>query len=95
MTQGLVFAQDPSSPVTPPQSRTQPPKISGKTLDELEQMLKDARVQLGQQLSEQDKAQTAPQETDPLRAGEKRFLELEAIIKQRRARARAARTAPK
>ncbi|MCE2811073.1 MAG: TolC family protein [Planctomycetaceae bacterium] len=84
MTQGLVFAQDPSSPVTPPQSRTQPPKISGKTLDELEQMLKDARVQLGQQLSEQDKAQTAPQETDPLRAGEKRFLELEAIIKQRR-----------
>ncbi len=84
MTQGLVFAQDPSSPVTPPQSRTQPPKISGKTLDELEQMLKDARVQLGQQLSEQDKAQAAPQETDPLRAGEKRFLELEAVIKQRR-----------
>jgi len=84
MTQGLVFAQDPSSPVNPPQSRTQPPKISGKTLDELEQMLKDARVQLGQQLSEQDKAQAAPQETDPLRAGEKRFLELEAVIKQRR-----------
>ena len=84
MTQGLVFAQDPSSPVTPLQSRTQPPKISGKTLDELEQMLKDARVQLGQQLSEQDKAQAAPQETDPLRAGEKRFLELEAVIKQRR-----------
>ncbi|MFM8263434.1 MAG: TolC family protein [Pirellula sp.] len=84
MTQGLLFAQDPSSPGTPPQSRTQPPKISGKTLDELEQMLKDARVQLGQQLSEQDKVQTAPQETDPLRAGEKRFLELEAVIKQRR-----------
>ncbi|MFM7930615.1 MAG: hypothetical protein ACKO9Q_23135, partial [Pirellula sp.] len=84
MTQGLLFAQDPSSPVAPPQSRTQPPKISGKTLDELEQMLKDARVQLGQQLSEQDKVQTAPQETDPLRAGEKRFLELEAVIKQRR-----------
>lgn len=84
MTQGLVFAQEPSSPVAPPQSRTQPPKISGKTLDELEQMLKDARVQLGQQLSEQDKAQVAPQETDPLRAGEKRFLELEAVIKQRR-----------
>lgn len=84
MTQGLLFAQDPSSPVAPPQSRTQPPKISGKTLDELEQMLKDARVQLGQQLSEQDKVQKAPQETDPLRAGEKRFLELEAVIKQRR-----------
>ncbi|MFM7977379.1 MAG: TolC family protein [Pirellula sp.] len=84
MMQGLLFAQDPSSPVAPPQSRTQPPKISGKTLDELEQMLKDARVQLGQQLSEQDKVQTAPQETDPLRAGEKRFLELEAVIKQRR-----------
>ncbi|MFN9511226.1 MAG: TolC family protein [Planctomycetota bacterium] len=79
--QGMVLAQDPANPSA---NRAQPPKISGKTLDELEQMLKDARVQLGQQLTEQDKAQAAPQETDPLRAGEKKFLELEAVIKQRR-----------
>jgi outer membrane protein TolC len=77
----MVLAQDPANPSA---NRAQPPKISGKTLDELEQMLKDARVQLGQQLTEQDKAQAAPRETDPLRAGEKKFLELEAVIKQRR-----------
>lgn len=72
----MALAQDPPKP--------QPPKISGKTLDELEQMLKDARADLGLQLTEQDKVQAVPQETDPLRDGEKRFLELEAIIKQRR-----------
>lgn len=70
---------------TPFQDTPKPePKISGRTLDELEQMLKSARAELGQQLSEQDKAQKATPETDPLRDGEKRFLELEAIIKQRR-----------
>ena len=52
-------------------------------------MLKAARAELGQQLTEQDQAQQPPPQNDPLRAdplwsGEKRFLELEAIIQQRR-----------
>jgi len=47
-------------------------------------MLKDARAELGQQLTEQDKQQKTPPQTDPLWNGEKRFLELEAIIQKRR-----------
>lgn len=83
----MALAQDnvePIEPSTQQMPRTQPPKISGKTLDELEQMLKAARIELGQQLTEQDKIQNAPVQSDPLWNGEKRFLELEAIIQQRR-----------
>jgi len=67
------------------------PTISGKTLDELEALLKAARVELGQRLAKEDQANEGKPETppaslldDPVRDGEKRFLELEAIIKERR-----------
>jgi outer membrane protein TolC len=67
------------------------PTISGKTLDELEALLKAARVELGQRLAKEDQANAGKPETppaslldDPVRDGEKRFLELEAIIKERR-----------
>lgn len=65
-------------------ARTQPPKVSGKSIEELEQMLKDARAELGQQLTDQDQRQQIPPPSDPLWDGEKRFLELESIIQKRR-----------
>ena len=67
-----------------PPSSTIPLKISGKSLEELEQMLKASRVELGQRLADQDALSKDVQESDPLRDGEKRFLELEAIINNRR-----------
>ena len=67
-----------------PPSSTIPLKISGKSLEELEQMLKASRVELGQRLADQDALSKDAQDSDPLRDGEKRFLELEAIIKKRR-----------
>jgi outer membrane protein TolC len=67
----------------PPASKI-PLKISGKSLEELEQMLKASRVELGQRLADQDALSKDAQDSDPLRDGEKRFLELEAIIKKRR-----------
>jgi outer membrane protein TolC len=80
----MAWAQDDTLPPKQPPARTQPPKISGKSLDELEQMLKADRAELGQQLSDQNKPKQALEQTDPLWDGEKRFLELEAIIKKRR-----------
>lgn len=89
----IGHAQEPVDPTKAPALertlRTDPPKISGKTLDELEQMLKSARAELGQQLTQEDKSQKAPDQKDALRIdplwnGEKRFLELEAIIQERR-----------
>ena len=80
----MAWAQDNPLPPKQPPARTQTPKISGKSLDELEQMLKADRAELGQQLSDQDKAKQSLEQTDPLWDGEKRFLELEAIIKKRR-----------
>lgn len=78
----------PQSVPTPPALA---PTISGKTLDELETLLKAARVELGQRLAKEDQANAGKPETppaslldDPVRDGEKRFLELEAIIKERR-----------
>ena len=47
-------------------------------------MLKASRVELGQRLADQDALSKDVQESDPLRDGEKRFLELEAIINNRR-----------
>jgi outer membrane protein TolC len=84
--------QTPSTPISPlPTPPSLAPTISGKSLDELEELLKAARVELGQRLAKEDQANVGKQETppanvleDPVRDGEKRFLELEAIIKERR-----------
>ena len=64
----------------PPASKI-PLKISGKSLEELEQMLKASRVELGQRLADQDALSKESQDSDPLRDGEKRFLVLVAIFK--------------
>lgn len=88
-------ASAPQTPATTGSSLPTPPAlaptISGKTLDELEELLKAARVELGQRLAKEDQANVGKKETppanvleDPVRDGEKRFLELEAIIKERR-----------
>lgn len=84
--------QTPSTPISPlPTPPALAPTISGKSLDELEELLKAARVELGQRLAKEDQANVGKKETppanvleDPVRDGEKRFLELEAIIKERR-----------
>lgn len=84
--------QTPSTPISPlPTPPALAPTISGKSLDELEELLKAARVELGQRLAKEDQANVGKKETppanvleDPVRDGEKRFLELEAIIKDRR-----------
>ncbi|MEI8213473.1 MAG: TolC family protein, partial [Planctomycetota bacterium] len=68
-----------------------PPKTaSGRSLDELEQLLRASRAELGARLKNENSQQGDPEATpsvtgqDPLRDGEKRFLELESIIKERR-----------
>lgn len=81
-----LFAQDPQPPTV---QEATPPKVGGRSLDELEQMLKASRAELGAKLqreqpSDPTNAQQPSVGDDPLRDGEKRFLELEATIRERR-----------
>ncbi len=62
------------------------PQAAGKTLDELEAYLKASRAELGARLSKEDQeARTPPTvQQGEISDGEKRFLEIEAIINERR-----------
>lgn len=81
---------DPPNQLPPTRPSGSPPITGGRTLEELEDILRASRAELGSRLQQSDnEAKIKPDANpsspqDPVREGEKRFLELEAMIKERR-----------